>query len=188
MPNMPTSIQLAGHLNGIHAVTVSLKNLISAGADKVGLLSSVASVAIDGVVRMFSIHMSCLVSHLLLRCLWDDVLHTPGHTLDSICLHVPQDHVLYTADTVFRQGTTVFEDLTTYITSLCKMLVFANAEGALILYPGHGYHRTAETGVVSRPWGRAVRVSGAGPDNMLRWFTAKGTHSSTVIPYFAHSF
>ncbi|KAJ3514177.1 hypothetical protein NLJ89_g2528 [Agrocybe chaxingu] len=27
------------------------------------------------------------------------VLHTPGHTVDSICLHVPQDRALYTADT-----------------------------------------------------------------------------------------
>ncbi|KAJ7603631.1 beta-lactamase-like protein [Mycena polygramma] len=66
------------------------------------------------------------------------VLHTPGHTVDSICLHVPQDNALYTADTVLGQGTAVFEDLAAYIASLHKMLAFARAEGAPTLYPGHG--------------------------------------------------
>ncbi|KAJ7508351.1 beta-lactamase-like protein [Mycena galericulata] len=63
------------------------------------------------------------------------VLHTPGHTVDSICLHVPQDNALYTADTVLGQGTAVFEDLAAYITSLRKMLDF---DGYTKLYPGHG--------------------------------------------------
>ncbi|KAF7347187.1 Metallo-beta-lactamase domain-containing protein [Mycena venus] len=66
------------------------------------------------------------------------VLHTPGHTVDSICLHVPQDNALYTADTVLGQGTAVFEDLATYIKSLRKMLEFAKQEGSPVLYPGHG--------------------------------------------------
>ncbi|KAJ6541583.1 Metallo-hydrolase/oxidoreductase [Mycena capillaripes] len=66
------------------------------------------------------------------------VLHTPGHTVDSICLHVPQDNALYTADTVLGQGTAVFEDLATYITSLRKMLEFTQTQGAPTLYPGHG--------------------------------------------------
>ncbi|KAJ7144768.1 beta-lactamase-like protein [Mycena crocata] len=66
------------------------------------------------------------------------VLHTPGHTVDSICLHVPQDNALYTADTVLGQGTAVFEDLATYIASLRKMLDFRREHGYAILYPGHG--------------------------------------------------
>ncbi|KAJ7696814.1 Metallo-hydrolase/oxidoreductase [Mycena rosella] len=66
------------------------------------------------------------------------VLHTPGHTVDSICLHVPQDNALYTADTVLGQGTAVFEDLAAYIASLRKMLEFGRAAGARVLYPGHG--------------------------------------------------
>ncbi|KAJ7628496.1 beta-lactamase-like protein [Roridomyces roridus] len=63
------------------------------------------------------------------------VLHTPGHTSDSICLHLPQDNALYTADTVLGQGTAVFEDLAAYIASLRKMLDFP---GYTVLYPGHG--------------------------------------------------
>ncbi|EDR10857.1 uncharacterized protein LACBIDRAFT_247864 [Laccaria bicolor S238N-H82] len=68
------------------------------------------------------------------------VLHTPGHTTDSICLHIPQDRALYTADTVLGQGTTVFEDLSTYLTSLNKMLQFdSDSESPYVsLYPGHG--------------------------------------------------
>jgi glyoxylase-like metal-dependent hydrolase (beta-lactamase superfamily II) len=72
------------------------------------------------------------------------VLHTPGHTVDSICLHVPQDDALYTADTVLGQGTAVFEDLAAYIASLRKMLEFGKpavdgaARSYTVLYPGHG--------------------------------------------------
>ncbi|KAG5650225.1 hypothetical protein H0H81_000257 [Sphagnurus paluster] len=66
------------------------------------------------------------------------VLHTPGHTSDSICLYIPQDSALYTADTVLGQGTAVFEDLSTYLSSLNKMLEFNEGNGYVSLYPGHG--------------------------------------------------
>jgi endoribonuclease LACTB2 len=64
------------------------------------------------------------------------VIHTPGHTADSISLHIPDDRALYTADTVLGQGTAVFEDLGTYISSLRKLLAFQN--DYTVLYPGHG--------------------------------------------------
>ncbi|KAK7053050.1 hypothetical protein VNI00_004371 [Paramarasmius palmivorus] len=66
------------------------------------------------------------------------VLHTPGHTVDSICLYIPDDQALYTADTVLGQGTAVFEDLGTYINSLRKMKDFHTTGEYTILYPGHG--------------------------------------------------
>ncbi|TFK45647.1 Metallo-hydrolase/oxidoreductase [Heliocybe sulcata] len=70
------------------------------------------------------------------------VLHTPGHTLDSICLHFPADNALFTADTVLGQGTAVFEDLSTYISSLQSILAHRDKEPGqteyTILYPGHG--------------------------------------------------
>ncbi|CAA7260835.1 unnamed protein product [Cyclocybe aegerita] len=83
------------------------------------------------------------------------VLHTPGHTVDSICLHVPQDRALYTADTVLGHGTAVFEDLATYLASLNKMLHFGTPAATapsdsgfdiqqdvdleyVTLYPAHG--------------------------------------------------
>ncbi|KAF8910347.1 lactamase [Mucidula mucida] len=68
------------------------------------------------------------------------ILHTPGHTVDSVCLYLPFDRALYTADTVLGQGTAVFEDLSTYISSLRKMLDFGAGNGMSydVLYPGHG--------------------------------------------------
>ncbi|KAG6855997.1 hypothetical protein H0H87_008575 [Tephrocybe sp. NHM501043] len=66
------------------------------------------------------------------------VLHTPGHTTDSISLYVPQDRALYTADSVLGQGTAVFEDLSAYLISLKKMLDFNEGKGYASLYPGHG--------------------------------------------------
>jgi len=66
------------------------------------------------------------------------VLHTPGHTADSICLFIPEDRALYTADTVLGHGTAVFEDLKVYIASLRKMLDYQKSNPYDILYPGHG--------------------------------------------------
>ncbi|KZT59738.1 Metallo-hydrolase/oxidoreductase [Calocera cornea HHB12733] len=64
------------------------------------------------------------------------VLHTPGHTADSICLHVAEEDALLTADTVLGQGTTVFEDLSAYLLSLQRLLErFPSSER---VYPGHG--------------------------------------------------
>ena len=77
-----------------------------------------------------------------------EVLYTPGHSADSICLYLPIDRALYTADTVLGHGTAVFEDLAEYMTSLNKMLRFNNEfQGETdelksaaydTLYPGHG--------------------------------------------------
>ncbi|KIM49643.1 hypothetical protein M413DRAFT_438817 [Hebeloma cylindrosporum] len=81
------------------------------------------------------------------------VLHTPGHTVDSISLYIPQDRALYTADTVLGHGTAVFEDLATYLSCLNRMLHFGTPsapppdsstteEGLdleyVTLYPAHG--------------------------------------------------
>ncbi|KAF8842548.1 Metallo-hydrolase/oxidoreductase [Paxillus ammoniavirescens] len=64
------------------------------------------------------------------------VIHSPGHTEDSICLLFPSDNALYTADTVLGQGTAVFEDLATYISTLRSLL--SHRDKYSILYPGHG--------------------------------------------------
>ncbi|KIL68521.1 hypothetical protein M378DRAFT_71859 [Amanita muscaria Koide BX008] len=72
------------------------------------------------------------------------VLHTPGHTIDSVSIYIPSDRALYTADTVLGQGTAVFEDLSAYLSSLREMLQFVKAqaqghpEPVVLLYPGHG--------------------------------------------------
>lgn len=65
------------------------------------------------------------------------VLHTPGHTDDSVTLRVDHDdrtHVL-TGDTVLGRGTTVLHDLGDYLTSLRMLRELP--PGSLGL-PGHG--------------------------------------------------
>lgn len=62
-----------------------------------------------------------------------EVLHTPGHTEDSVCLRVG-DHVL-TGDTILGRGTTVLADLGSYLGSLRRLL---DLPAGLSGLPGHG--------------------------------------------------
>jgi len=70
------------------------------------------------------------------------VLHTPGHTEDSLCLYLAADSALFTADTVLGYGSSVFEDLWNYMASLRKMIDFKKGESSeqkyTTIYPGHG--------------------------------------------------
>lgn len=68
------------------------------------------------------------------------VLHTPGHTTDSICLYLPEDGALFTADSILGQGTSVFEDLGAYMASLKSILQFKDqpSRDFVTVYPGHG--------------------------------------------------
>src|SRR5439155_606578 len=52
------------------------------------------------------------------------VVATPGHSADSVCLHLPADRALLTGDTVLGRGTTVIADdgnLADYIESLGRL-------------------------------------------------------------------
>lgn len=72
-----------------------------------------------------------------------EVVHTPGHTTDSICLVLsslsasqPKPGALFTADTVLGAGTGVFENLSTYMSSLKRLV--ALPIWPVYLHPGHG--------------------------------------------------
>lgn len=67
------------------------------------------------------------------------VIHTPGHTSDSICLYLPEEGAVFTADSVLGHGTAVFEDLAIYLASLQSLLDYdCGEQGLKLLYPGHG--------------------------------------------------
>jgi len=78
------------------------------------------------------------------------IVHTPGHTTDSICILIPVDpkeqkrvpYALYTADSVLGEGTAVFEDLSTYMSSLKSLVDLPRSVDPKLafgeLYPGHG--------------------------------------------------
>ena len=62
-----------------------------------------------------------------------EVLHTPGHTEDSVCLAV--DGAVLTGDSMLGRGTTVISDLGAYLDSLRRLAEVATGSVAL---PGHG--------------------------------------------------
>lgn len=75
------------------------------------------------------------------------VIHSPGHTSDHICLLIKEDGILLTGDHVLGQGTSVFEDLGSYLRSLksCKKILDSQKDDLNEsvstkghLYPAHG--------------------------------------------------
>jgi glyoxylase-like metal-dependent hydrolase (beta-lactamase superfamily II) len=69
------------------------------------------------------------------------VIVTPGHTSDSVSLHIPADDVVLTGDTVLGRGTAVISDdgsLGDYLDSLARLRALADETGLKRLLPGHG--------------------------------------------------
>jgi glyoxylase-like metal-dependent hydrolase (beta-lactamase superfamily II) len=69
------------------------------------------------------------------------VVATPGHTADSVCLHLPADHALLTGDTVLGRGTTVIANdgnLADYLATLDRLRALADQAELSTLLPGHG--------------------------------------------------
>jgi len=69
------------------------------------------------------------------------VVATPGHTSDSVCLHLPADRALLTGDTVLGRGTTVIAhdgNLADYLASLDRLRALTDQAELATLLPGHG--------------------------------------------------
>ena len=70
------------------------------------------------------------------------VIHTPGHTSDSIFLYLHEEQTLFSADSILGQGTAVFEDLAAYMSSLRRIIALPDEKGPewdfKMIYPGHG--------------------------------------------------
>lgn len=60
------------------------------------------------------------------------VLHTPGHTPDSMCFAVADG--VFTGDTIKAGTTIVVEDMSSYMTTLDRLATLAPRR----IYPGHG--------------------------------------------------
>ena len=71
-----------------------------------------------------------------------EVVATPGHTTDSVCLLLPADRQLFTGDTVLGRGTAVVTHpdgtLATYLASLDRLRGLVASGPVTGLLPGHG--------------------------------------------------
>lgn len=71
------------------------------------------------------------------------VLHTPGHTPGGVCFHLPDEHLLFSGDTLFQgsAGRTDLPggDMNQLLQSL-RRLITLPAETTVL--PGHGPHTT----------------------------------------------
>ena len=61
-------------------------------------------------------------------------VYSPGHTDDHISFFLEEEQALFSGDTVLGQGTSVFSDLSKYISSLNSLLQLKPQ----IIYPAHG--------------------------------------------------
>lgn len=65
-----------------------------------------------------------------------EVLHTPGHTDDSVCLAVTGEHpAVLTGDTILGRGTTVISALGPYLATLRRL---GRLPAGTVALPGHG--------------------------------------------------
>jgi glyoxylase-like metal-dependent hydrolase (beta-lactamase superfamily II) len=67
------------------------------------------------------------------------VVHTPGHTLGSVCIYIPQERALFTGDTALGLGTVAISppphgDMALYLQSLARLQDLDCA----VMLPGHG--------------------------------------------------
>jgi glyoxylase-like metal-dependent hydrolase (beta-lactamase superfamily II) len=69
----------------------------------------------------------------------DDVrlatIHTPGHSVDSVCYYIENEGVLFTGDTILGASSTTVNDLGDYLDSLARLRDLPNLQ---LLCPGHG--------------------------------------------------
>jgi ribonuclease/clavin/mitogillin len=63
------------------------------------------------------------------------VLHTPGHSADSVCYYIEDEGVLFSGDTLLGTTTTTVSDLADYMRSLERLLALPNLK---VICPGHG--------------------------------------------------
>jgi len=68
-----------------------------------------------------------------------EVVHTPGHTLGSVCLYLREEKALFTGDTALGLGTVAispppYGDMTLYLDSLARLKTYDCA----LMLPGHG--------------------------------------------------
>jgi glyoxylase-like metal-dependent hydrolase (beta-lactamase superfamily II) len=112
----------------------------SAGAARLAELTGAPVLAVDPAQRLGSEGLAAGDVVVAGGCELA-VIETPGHTTDSVCLHLLADGALLTGDTILGRGTTVIGtdgSLVDYLDSLQRLRRLAEDTGLQALLPGHG--------------------------------------------------
>ena len=130
--------QMEGHPKGIGRRAVEQVVLTHAHYDHVGGLPAVID-RFNPEVHAYRLEPG--VGHALRDGAWlrlgdkdFQVLHTPGHSEDSICLHCPGTGDLFSGDTLYR----ISDAAGTYPRCYADSLARLKALGAATVHPGHG--------------------------------------------------
>ncbi|MBI2756475.1 MAG: MBL fold metallo-hydrolase [Chloroflexi bacterium] len=90
------------------------------------------------------------------------VLHTPGHTPGSVSIYVPEAGLLFSGDTLFREGIGRTDlpggESATIVRSITERLFALPPETRVL--PGHGLETTVAHERSHNPWIRASRGGG----------------------------
>lgn len=93
------------------------------------------------------------------------VVHTPGHTMGSVCLWIADEEILFTGDTLLKGGAGYLErpesDAVALATSIRRLAEFPSST---TLYPGHG----APTTIAEETWLEDAQD----PDTLIRYWKA----------------
>lgn len=72
-----------------------------------------------------------------------EVLHTPGHAANHLCLALREDGLLFSGDHILNGSTTIVDppdgDMSAYLDSLDRLAAHAQAHGVRYILPAHGY-------------------------------------------------
>lgn len=72
-----------------------------------------------------------------------EVIHTPGHAANHVCLVLQEDGLLFSGDHILNGSTTVVDppdgDMTAYLDSLDRLSAACQARGIEFILPAHGH-------------------------------------------------
>ncbi|MFN3375778.1 MAG: MBL fold metallo-hydrolase [Burkholderiaceae bacterium] len=83
-----------------------------------------------------------------------EVIHTPGHAANHLCLWLVEDGLLFSGDHVLNGSTTVIDppdgNMSDYLDSLDRLAALCEREGIAFILPAHGYVLGDAPGAIAR--------------------------------------
>lgn len=130
------------HILAVEAIKETYQIPVYAGREEEEVLAEVSLNKTDAMRRPTSIHPDVLVDDLeefTMAGFSVQVIHTPGHTKGSVCYYFPEEKLLVSGDTLFRESvgrTDLPTGNTGQITNSVRRLIQMLPEDVDVL-PGH---------------------------------------------------